>query len=134
MFACIASSLYRNAAFAEREGYKNVEEVREGLTEVASVLIDHGSDLTVCYNQPSMIDMDASAFAFMFGVREIAEAIIAALYGDDERLAAGARAEAIEVALGNCVQPRKASEKALSADPREKCGSEAAGGRILGLV
>ena len=107
MFACIASSLYRNPAFAEAEGYKNVDEVREGLAEVAGILIQHGIDLTASYNQPSMVDMDASAFAYMFGFRDIAEAIIARLYGNDERLASSARAEAIEVAVGNSFSREK---------------------------
>jgi len=101
LFRCISSGLYRNPLSAHRAGYKNVEEVRERLTEVANVLIRHGIDLTACYNQQSMVDMDASAFAFMFGLWDITEAIICALYGHDERLAASARSEAIEVALGN---------------------------------
>ncbi len=107
MFACIASSLYRNPSFAEAEGYKSVEEVREKLAEVASMLIQHGADLTATYNQQSMVDMDASAFAYMFGLRDIAEAVISSLYGHDERLAASARAEAIEVALGNAFSRQK---------------------------
>jgi len=101
MFACVASSLYRNRASAEAAGYKNVDEVREILAQVAGILIEHGIDLTACYNQESMVDMDISAFAYMFGLRDIAEAVISNLYGHDERLLASARAEAIEVALGN---------------------------------
>jgi len=107
LFSCIASSLYRNLTFAHRAGYKDVEEVRERLTDVARVLIRHGIDLTACYNQQSMVDMDASAFAYMFGLRDIAEAVICALYGHDERLAASARSEAIEVALGNAFSRQK---------------------------
>lgn len=107
LFACIASSLYRNATFADRAGYKSVEEVREQLAEVARVLIGHGIDLTACYNQQSMVDMDASAFAYMYGLTDIAEAVISELYGDNERLAASARAEAIEVAVGNAFSRQK---------------------------
>jgi hypothetical protein len=107
MFACIASSLYRNATFAEDEGYKDVGEARACLEAVAEALIEHGIDLTACYTQPSMVDMDASAFAYMFGLVDIGEAIITALYGHDERLAASARAEAIEVALGNAFSREK---------------------------
>lgn len=101
LFACIASSLYRNAAFAKFAGYKEVGEVRQRLIEVASMLIENGIDLTVSYNQQSMVDIDASAFAYMFGMEDIAEAIIRTIYGHDKRLAASAWAEAIEVALGN---------------------------------
>jgi hypothetical protein len=107
MFACIASSLYRSATFAEAAGYKNVDEVRERLAKVASLLIQHGIDLTASYNQESMVDMDASAFAYMFGLSDIAEAIISNLYGDNERLAASARAVDIEVAVGYAFSRQK---------------------------
>jgi len=39
-----------------------------------------------------MVDRDASAFAYMFGQTRIGDAVIAALYGHDDRLAASALA------------------------------------------
>jgi hypothetical protein len=77
------------------------------LVEVANLLIDHGIDLTACYNQQSMVDMDASAFAYMFWQPAIGDAVIASLYGQNERLVASAIAEAMEVAVGNARSRQK---------------------------
>ena len=84
-----------------------MDEAIEGLIKVAHLLIEHGIDLTACYVQQSMVDMDAAAFAYMFGRREIAAEVIGSLYGNDERAMAGAWAEAVEVALGNAFSRRK---------------------------
>lgn len=107
LFSCISSALYRNPIFATQAGYRNTDEAIEHLAEVARLLIEHGVDLSACYIQQSMVDMDASAFAYMFGRREVADAIITALYGHDERAMAGAWAEAIEVATGNAFSRQK---------------------------
>lgn len=107
MFSCIASSLYRNPVFARHAGYRDTDDAIAHLVETARLLIEGGIDLTACYIQQSMVDMDAAAFAYMFGRREIAEAIISTLYGHDERAAASAWAEAIEVAIGNAYSRQK---------------------------
>lgn len=107
LFACIASALYRNHIFATQAGYRDVDEAIEGLVEVAHLLIEHGIDLTACYVQQSMVDMDAAAFAYMLGRREIAGEAIGSLYGNDDQATAGAWAEAIEVALGNAFSRQK---------------------------
>lgn len=97
-----------NPMIACISGYRGQrDEPRERFAEIAQLLIDHGMDLTACYNQQSMVDMDVSAFAYMFGRRDIAAMVISALYGHDERLAASAWAEAIEVALGNAWSRQK---------------------------
>ncbi len=101
LFGCIASILPRNDYYGKSAGFADRNEVSAAMLEIAHLLIDHGIDLTACYIQQSMVDMDASAFAFMMGQVEIGEAVITALYGHDVRLAAGARAEALEVAVGN---------------------------------
>jgi hypothetical protein len=96
------SESVRNPLFGCVVGYGGQkDEPRERFAVIATLLIEHGLDLTACYNQQSMVDMDASAFAYMWGRRDISDAVIAALYGNDEHLAASARAEAIEVAIGN---------------------------------
>lgn len=89
LLACIAG--YRGAA----------DEPRERFATIARLFIDRGINLTACYNQQTMVDMDASAFAYEWGRRDIAAMVIEALYGHDERLSASAWAEAIEVAVGN---------------------------------
>lgn len=95
MFACIA-------------GYRGLRyEPRERFLVAANLLIEKGIDLTACYNQQSMVDMDAAAFAYEFGRTDIAEAIINKLYGGDERFVASAWAEAIEVAVGNAFSRQK---------------------------
>lgn len=96
------SESIRNPMFACIGGYRGQrDEPRERFLTVAELLIARGVDLTACYIQQSMVDMDAAAFAIQFGRTDIAEAILRALYCDDERLIEGARAEAEEVALGN---------------------------------
>lgn len=96
------SESIRNPMFACISGYRGQrDEPRERFLTVAELLIARGVDLTACYIQQSMVDMDATAFAIEFGRTDIAEAILRALYGDDKRLTEGARAEACEVALGN---------------------------------
>lgn len=97
-----------NPIFACISGYSGSRgEPRERYAEVAKVLIHHGIDLTACYCQQSMVDMDAAAFAEMWGRGDIAAMVIAALYGRDERLAASAYAEAVEVAVGNSYSRQK---------------------------
>lgn len=96
------SSSMSNPLFACIGGYRGAQdEPRERYLTIARLLIDHGIDLTACYTQTSMVDMDAAAFAYEFGRRDICDLIIQTLYGHDERSASGAEAEAIEVALGN---------------------------------
>lgn len=107
LFSCISSSLYRNATFATQAGYHDVNEAIDNLVQSARLLIENGVDLTACYIQDSMVDMDAAAFAYMMGREEIAKDIVAALYGHDERLTAAAWAETIEVALGNTFSRQK---------------------------
>jgi uncharacterized protein len=95
LFACIAG--YRGSA----------DEPRERFAHIARLLIDRGIDLMACYTQSSMVDMDAAAFAVMWGRSDIAAMVIETTYGHDERLSAGAWAEAIEVALGNAFSREK---------------------------
>ena len=98
----------RNPLFACIAGYRGGDdEPRERFLAIAEMLIGHGIDLAACYIQPSMIDMDASAFAYMFGRSDIARSVIGRLYGHDARLESGAWAEAIEVALGNAFAKQK---------------------------
>ncbi len=94
-------------------------------------MIEQGIDLTACHIQQSKVDMDAAAFAYMFGRREIAEAVIFALYGNDERAMASAWAEAIEVALGNAFR-REKLEVALLADAWEKRWKDTSTEGVLG--
>ncbi len=102
------STSLRNPLFSCIAGYRgDRDEPRERFAIIADLLIDRGIDLTACYNQQSMVDMDAAAFAYMFGRRDIAKRVITTLYGHDERFAAGAWAEAIEVALGNAFSRQK---------------------------
>ena len=102
------SASLSNPLFACIAGYRGLrDEPRERFLIIASLLIQNGTDLTACYNQQSMVDMDASAFAYEFGRRDIAKAIIDKLYGEDERLVASAWAEAIEVAVGNAFSRQK---------------------------
>lgn len=102
------SESVRNPLFACVVGYGGQrDEPRERFEVIANLLIEHGLDLTACYNQQSMVDMDASAFAHMWGRHDISEAVVAALYGHDERLAASAHAEAVEVAIGNAYSRQK---------------------------
>ena len=103
-----SSASVRNPLFACIGGYRgDRDEPRGRFATIAELLIRNGMDLTACYVQQSMVDMDAAAFAYMFGRRDIAAIVIRELYGDDERLAAGAWAEAIEVALGNAYSRQK---------------------------
>lgn len=102
------STSLRNPLFSCIAGYRGSgDEPRERFASVADLLIHRGIDLTACYNQQSMVDMDAAAFAYMFGRRDIAQRVIATLYGHDELLAASAWAEAIEVAVGNAFSRQK---------------------------
>lgn len=97
-----------NPMFACIVGYGGIrDEPRERFVPVAKLLIERGIDLTACYVQQSMVDMDAAAFAYMWGREDIAELILKALYGHDERQLAGAWAETIEVALGNAYSRQK---------------------------
>ena len=96
------SESVRNPLFACIVGYGGQrDEPRERFAAIADLLIAAGLDLTACYVQRSMVDMDAAAFATMWGRTDIADAVITALYGHDERMVAGAHAEALEVAVGN---------------------------------
>lgn len=101
--ACMdTSASISNPLFACISGYKgSADESRDRFASIARLLIDRGIDLTACYTQSSMVDMDASAFAEMWGRSDIATMIINAMYGHDARLSASAEAEAMEVALGN---------------------------------
>ena len=102
------SASIRNPLFACIVGYGGArDEPRERFAVIADNLIASGMDLTACYDQQSMVDMDASAFAYMWGRRDIAASVITKLYGYDERLVASAWAEAIEVAVGNAFSRQK---------------------------
>lgn len=104
------------------------DEPRERFATVAKLLIDHGIDLAACYNQQSMVDMDVAAFAYMWGREDITAMAISALYGHDERLSAGAWAEAIEVALGNAFSRQNFRKYRYP----PKRGANAGGGRPPG--
>lgn len=111
LFACIAG--YRGAA----------DEPRERFATIARMFIDRGIDLTACYNQQTMVDMDASAFAYEWGRRDIAAMVIDALYGHDERLSASAWAEAIEVAVGNAYSRQKFRKRRYPSERDKAAGN-----------
>ena len=71
---------------------------RENFSKIARMLLDAGIDATVRYDSPTMIDMDAMAFARMWGRWEIANMIAAHLHPDDPAGQAAAIERAIKSA------------------------------------
>lgn len=57
---------------------------KENYTQIVKMLLDAGIDATVRYNSDTMIDMDAMAFAWMWGRQDIARLIAEHLYPDDK--------------------------------------------------
>lgn len=56
----------------------------ENYLKLAELLLDHGIDYNVRYNTETMTNMDAIAFAWMWGRRDIARLIAERKAGGDE--------------------------------------------------
>lgn len=90
-----------------------------GSLEIARLLIDRGIDTSVRYNSLTMKNMDAIAFAWMEGEREIARMIAEKHAGGDAAKIEALLAEADAIAHANTV-PVKPGEEDMPVDPYEE--------------
>jgi hypothetical protein len=95
LFGAISGSVHVNATFAPPTGEAPA---------IVRLLLERGIDATACYNTRSMVDMDAAAFAWMMGARDLAFLILDHIYGDDAWTKYWALLEAREVSFGNAGQ------------------------------
>lgn len=110
----------RNPLIACISGYANQKEVPdEDFLAIAELLLAHGIDASVCYNSRTMVDMDATAFAWMWGRRDIARLIAHHLHGDDHAAVDAALAEAEVVAHGNAMSRTKFRRERYPPKPRK---------------
>ncbi|HYI63393.1 MAG TPA: ankyrin repeat domain-containing protein [Allosphingosinicella sp.] len=98
----------RNPLFSCISGYVSHEAPpRETFLTVARLLLDRGIDAGARYTSKTMVDMDAIAFAWMWGRRDIARMIAEHLQGEKEAAITRALAEAETVAVGNATSREK---------------------------
>lgn len=91
-----------NPLFSSIVGYQpHWEPPRESFLDVVRLLLARGIDVTPRYTGKRMIDMDAMAFATIYGRVDIAEAIAEHLHGDDNAAVAASLDEAELIARGN---------------------------------
>jgi len=110
----------RNPLIACISGYANQAEVPdEDFFAIAELLLARGIDASVSYNSRTMVDMDATAFAIMWGRRDIATLIASHLHGDDQVGIEAALAEAEVVAVGNATSRTKFRRERYPPKPRK---------------
>lgn len=109
----------RNPLFACISGYTS-HRARPGedFLTVARLLLDRGIDAGARYTSKTMVDMDATAFASMWGRRDIARLIAERLHGSDEAAIGRALAEAETVAIGNATGREKFRRERYPPRPR----------------
>lgn len=90
-----------------------------GSPDVARLLIDRGIDTSIRYNSPTMTNMDAIAFAWMQGEREIARMIAEKHADGDTAKVEALLAEADVIAHANTI-PVKLGEENMPVDPYEE--------------
>jgi ankyrin repeat protein len=84
--------------------------IAEGSIAIVKLLLNHGIDASVRYDSDTMKNMDAVAFAMMWGQRDIAHVIALGNAGGDEAAAQAAMAEGLRIAQEN-TKPRPPSEE-----------------------
>lgn len=100
-FDCVRGGCYGGHETGENERY------RQDTLKCAKVMIEAGGEVVTLYNSQAMVDMDVAAQAWMYGHRDITYLVVDHLYGNNERMAASALAEAMEVSQWNAISRQK---------------------------
>lgn len=96
------SASIRNPLFSCISGFTSHRDVApEAFMTCAQLLLEAGLDASVVYDTDTMVEMDAIAFATMWGRLDIADQIAAHIHGDDEQRVRSALEEAAVIADGN---------------------------------
>lgn len=96
------SASVRNPLFSCIPGFSFHRDVApEAFLTCTRLLLDAGIDATVVYDTDTMVEMDAMAFATMWGRQDIADQIAAHIHWDDAHKVRSALEEAAVIADGN---------------------------------